>query len=287
MLIPRGSYARLPESAAARRAGGLGWWGRGPRSARRLASLLRAERAQGRPEVRSGLSARPVRPSGKEEEIGRSQVAGVWGWLGGVGGARVALRGFRGKRTSGDSPKPLPRLWVRAERGRRGGSCRPGALRGGRTPPDPTMSVGGCECGEGKGDTPGCLSSTYLGLCVPVGVTSGLPRPLPASVCVGDSPGTPSPAWPGSVHVMGRGCLPQPCLPAWPGCVCAGGGEQRRGASPAARGAPSSARPVRAPGDLPDSGAAAGGGGRGLGRGVQTPELRAQTSELRSPKRRS
>lgn len=40
----------------------------GPRSAGRLASLLRAERAQGRPKVRSGLSARPVRPSGKENE---------------------------------------------------------------------------------------------------------------------------------------------------------------------------------------------------------------------------
>lgn len=31
---------------------------------------------------------------------------------------------------------------------------------------------------------------------------------------------------------MGRGCLPQPSLPAWPGCVCGlGGGEQCRGAS--------------------------------------------------------
>lgn len=32
--------------------------------------------------------------------------------------------------------------------------------------------------------------------------------------------------------MMGRGCLPQPSLPAWPGCVCGlGGGEQCRGAS--------------------------------------------------------
>lgn len=60
----------------------------------------------------------------------------------------------------------------------------------------------------------------------------GSQRPLPASVCVGDTTGTPSPACPGSVHVMGRRCLPQPSLPARPGCVCGlGGGEQRRGAS--------------------------------------------------------
>lgn len=81
MLIPRGSYAQLPESEAAaegRRPLPAGDGGR--RSDRLLASLLRAERAQGRPKVRSGLSARPVRASGKEDENGRSQVVCVWGW---------------------------------------------------------------------------------------------------------------------------------------------------------------------------------------------------------------
>lgn len=57
-------------AASARR----GW---GPRSAGRLAASHRE--GAGRPKVRSGLSARPVRASGKEDENGTSQVVCVLG----------------------------------------------------------------------------------------------------------------------------------------------------------------------------------------------------------------
>lgn len=92
----------------------------------------------------------------------------------------------------------------------------------------------------------------------------GSPRPLPASVCVRDPRGTPSLAHPGSAYDEER--VPSPAQPASLARlrVCGvGGGEQRRGASPTSRVAPSSTRPVRARGDLPDSVVAAGGG-RGL-----------------------
>lgn len=113
-------------------------------------------------------------------------------------------------------------------------------------------------------------------------------RPLPASVCGEDTTGTPSPACPGSVPMTGRGCLPQPGLPPRPGCVCVDWGQVSSAEKPLPRpGRPLLSLPMRARGDLPDSVAAAGGG-RGRGeRGVQTPVLRAQTSELRSSKRRS
>lgn len=114
------------------------------------------------------------------------------------------------------------------------------------------------------------------------GAPLGLPRPLPAPVWVRDTRGTPSPAGPGSVHVTGRAVFLS--LACHPGQAA---GVWTRGSRAAPRNlshvqvAPSSTRPVRARGDLPDSVAAAGGGrGRGRGGGV----VRARSANLGATK---
>lgn len=182
MLIPRGSYARLPESAAAAK-------GRRP--------LPAGDGDRGVPGAwprcfaRRGLRADPkfgaAYPRGLSEQVEkktRMQRARSF-VCGGGGGALGWPSADSGEENLRRSPKPVPGLWVRAEGGdRRFLVPAQGLCVGGRTSPAPTMSVGGSECDEGKGNTLGCLSSTYLGLCVAVGVTSGAPKDPCQHLCV-------------------------------------------------------------------------------------------------------
>lgn len=113
----------------------------GPRSTQCLASLLRAGRAQGRPKVQSGLSARPVGTSGKESKNGKSR--GVCARGRRRPGARAALGPTWGeeklRRASTASAGASVRL--------RGRDC---AWRGG-TSRAPTGSVGALDGMRGRG----------------------------------------------------------------------------------------------------------------------------------------
>lgn len=246
---PRGSR-RAPRP---RRAGGLRSQRTGTNP--RLASQLRAERAQGRPKVRGGLSAPPARPSGEEGEggaAGRSCGFGDGGAIWGpenLRGVSVVKAGSTGAGSLCSPPGSVCGRRTSARDARRGlrVSLRKGGHTGVSLSPQPTwVCVWLCVCGV----TPGALQDLIL----------------LASVCVGDTAGTPSPGCPGSVHAAGGGTSPAPRLGA---CGLRGRRAAPR-ASPTSRVAPSSASPLRALGDLPNPVAAAGGG-RGLGAGGWGP----------------
>lgn len=159
----------------------------------------------------------------------------------------------------------------------------PGAVRGGRTSWALVMSVWGSVRDNMRAAHWGVsLVPTWVFVWLR-GHIWGSQRPLPACVCVGDTAGTPSPAGPGSVRVMGRGRLPRPAILARLR-VCADSGEVSGAESPShVRGRPFlSPPPVRAH-DLPNSVAAAGGGGGWWGWGGR-PNSRAPSANLGAAK---
>lgn len=147
------------------------------------------ERAQGRPKVRSGLSARPVRPDGEEdaeERPGRGAL-GVGAPFGGVSTITPVC---------GEGCERDPGLL-----------CAPPGSARGKDILGPPMSVGALGVIRGRGTHWGVsLPPSCPGLCVAVGVTWGSLRPRTASVGLW---GTPEPA------LRWRGASPaQPASPA-------------------------------------------------------------------------